>query len=236
MYFLRRQSLTMAGDGGLITLPSVSRTLPSESYPMRTMNLAALLILASPGYLAAATFTVSSTADSGPGTLRQAITDINTAANAADTIQFTVSSGSTITLASSLPAFSGASDITITGGASASYCTIDGASAYSILRFTNAGTSVNVSGLTFINGRAAAASGTQLRGGAIFHAATAETIMVANCHFEDNAAVYTTGATPDADGGAIYTGHNLTLTDCTFTENFVSSTVVDPPWTKTGLR
>jgi len=70
--------------------------------------LAALVPLARPAF--AATITVTSFADSGPGTLRQAIIDAN-ASVGPDTITFSVPG--TITLATALPALTGGS-ITIT--------------------------------------------------------------------------------------------------------------------------
>ena len=64
-----------------------------------------------------ATFLVDTVADSGPGSLRQAILDANSAAGA-DTIQFAVGTGAqTITPLSALPTVSGA--VTIDAGAAA---------------------------------------------------------------------------------------------------------------------
>ena len=60
--------------------------------------ITAMLILL-PEYLFATVFTVSSTADSGPGTLRQAITNANADVNTPHTINFSIAAGSTITLA-----------------------------------------------------------------------------------------------------------------------------------------
>lgn len=70
------------------------------------MRILAILLLFAPS-LSAATFTVSSSADSGPGTLRQAILDAN-ATPGRDQIVFTVTSVTATTL---LPAITDAVDI-----------------------------------------------------------------------------------------------------------------------------
>jgi predicted outer membrane repeat protein len=62
--------------------------------------------------VAAATFTVTNTNDAGPGSLRQALTDANTAAGA-DEIVFTVAPPATISLLTALPVIGG--PLTITG-------------------------------------------------------------------------------------------------------------------------
>ena len=82
----------------------------------RTCLLTALALLATFAPLAqsalAATFTVTSLADSGAGSLRAAITQAN-ASPGADTITFTVAG--TITVASSLPALTDQAGVTING-------------------------------------------------------------------------------------------------------------------------
>ena len=57
----------------------------------------------------AAVFTVTSGADMGPGSLRQAIADAATSTDADNTIRFLLPAGSTINLGTPLPPFSGAS-------------------------------------------------------------------------------------------------------------------------------
>jgi IPT/TIG domain/S-layer homology domain len=76
--------------------------------PLLTLALGLCLVSALP----AATFTVTSTADSGAGSLRQAITDANNAAGG-DTIAFNIAGGGvhTISLASGLPAITGVTTI-----------------------------------------------------------------------------------------------------------------------------
>ena len=74
--------------------------------------LIAVALTASVGAAHAATFTVSNTNDSGPGSLRQAVTDAN-AAPGRDDIVFTIVPPATISLLSELPAISG--PLTVTG-------------------------------------------------------------------------------------------------------------------------
>ena len=78
----------------------------------RLFGLAVLLLAA--GSLSAATFTVTSTADSGAGSLRQAILDANAMAGA-DTIEFNIAGSGvhTIVPATDYPAFT--QSVTIDG-------------------------------------------------------------------------------------------------------------------------
>src|SRR5215212_177595 len=78
--------------------------------------LMAAVVLASPAW--AATYTVTNNADSGTGSLRQAIIDADTTTGVADTINFATSvSGQTITLTSSqLPTITDGAGLTIDGG------------------------------------------------------------------------------------------------------------------------
>src|SRR6202035_3318898 len=71
-----------------------------------------LLLLAMSGLARAATFTVNTTADTGPGSLRAAITSANAAPTVVNNINFTVSG--TITLGSSLPAIANTSPGSLT--------------------------------------------------------------------------------------------------------------------------
>src|SRR5215208_3956091 len=76
----------------------------------------AAVVLASPAW--ADTYTVTNNADSGEGSLRQAIIDADTTTGVADTINFATSvSGQTITLTSSqLPTITDGAGLTIDGG------------------------------------------------------------------------------------------------------------------------
>jgi len=93
----------------------------------------AAVVLASPAW--AATYTVNTNADSGEGSLRQAIIDANTTTGVADTINFDPSlSGQTITLTSGqLPTIESQFDVaglTIDGGSAE--ITISGANQYGV--------------------------------------------------------------------------------------------------------
>ena len=80
---------------------------------VRTLGVSlALVLVLGRRSLAAATFTVTSTADSGAGTLRQAIIDANNAGGA-DTIAFNIAGSGvhTIALATPLPAITSAATI-----------------------------------------------------------------------------------------------------------------------------
>src|SRR5215207_4936397 len=93
------------------------------SYFMRLLSLLAwavlaasvmMVVLASPAW--AATYTVTNTADSGAGSLRQAIIDANTTTGVADTINFELGSAATITLTSAqLPTITDEAGLTIDG-------------------------------------------------------------------------------------------------------------------------
>src|SRR5215211_5487296 len=74
----------------------------------------AAVVLASPAW--AASLTVTNNADSGAGSLRQAIIDANATTGVADTINFDLGSSATITLTSSLPLITDGAGLTIDGG------------------------------------------------------------------------------------------------------------------------
>jgi predicted outer membrane repeat protein len=146
----------------------------------------------------AATFNVTTNADSGAGSLRQAILDANAAAGP-DDITFTAGLG-TITLTSEIPILD---DLTITGPA-----TISGGDATRIFYIDDAG-SVTLSGLTLQDGSSGAEGG-----GAIY--ADGDTDLV----IQDTTL---TGNTTDDNGGAIYfSGNSFILEDSVVTGNSAS--------------
>jgi predicted outer membrane repeat protein len=155
----------------------------------------------------AVTWTVTSTADSGTGTLRAAMLS----AVSGDTIQ--ISATGTITLASALPIMG--QSVTILGpGANA--LTISGAGQYGV--FAVNGPTVSFSGLTIANGRGL--GGSTGYGGAIL--IYGGTVTVNNCAFSGNSTTYS--------GGAIYNQGALTVTNSSFINNSVSSTPVGGQW------
>ena len=126
-----------------------------------------------------ATINVTSTADSGAGTLRQAITDLN-AQTGSHTITFTGLTG-TITLASVLPTLSRSMTIT---GPGLSNLTISGNNLYRVFVLGSATLTFNISGLTIANGRAASAYPGYI-GGGIYNpsSGSSSTLNVDSCYF-----------------------------------------------------
>lgn len=160
---------------------------------------AALMILFAVATSArAATCTVTSTADSGAGSLRACITG----AASGDMINFGTTG--TITLASSLPTIN--EDLTIQGPASGGVA-ISGANAYTV--FTIYSGTVSISGLTIANGVGLLSGGITYGGGVTIAGGT---VVVNDCAFTGNSA-------PGGYGAAIYTQAPLTVTNSVFTRN-----------------
>ena len=120
--------------------------------PLRRASavVACVLALASPGAVRAETFTVTSTNDSGPGSLRQAITSANASSDTSSTIVFSLPAGSTIVLSSQLPPVD--TPTLIFDATSGPGVTIDGSAAI----ITDSGPSANqvtFRSLSFTNGQ-----------------------------------------------------------------------------------
>ena len=152
--------------------------------------------------MANTTINVTSTSDSGAGTLRQAITDLN-AIVGSHTITFTGLTG-TITLASALPALT--KSMTITGPGLSSL-TISGNNLYRVFSI-NTGFTVSITDLTILNGKA---TGTYpaTYGGGIYNAGS--TLTVNNCTFN--------GCVATGIGAGIFTQGTTTVTNCSFVSN-----------------
>jgi hypothetical protein len=149
-------------------------------------------------------FTVSNLADSGRGSLRDAVAGAN-ANPGADVVQFRKGVSGTIALGS--PLFL-TSDLTIQGpGASA--VTLDGQGNTQLVS-VGAGTSVSVSGLTI-------ARGFGLLGGGIYNAGN---LTLTNVAFTNDRSGGPFGQGP-GNGGAIFndTGGTVTISSSTFTGN-----------------
>jgi Right handed beta helix region len=141
------------------------------------------------------TFSVSSLADSGLGSLRQAILDAN-ARTDNDTITFSVTGA--INLAGALPDLSTNIDIQ---GPGANLLTVrrDTGGDYRVFTVAS-GATVAISGLTLSNGLG--------DGGGI---ANAGTLNVKNAIFSGNSG---------GEGGGLYNSGTATVTACTFTGNY----------------
>jgi len=139
------------------------------------------------------TFSVSSLADSGLGSLRQAILYAN-AATGDDAIDFTVTG--TINLAGALPSLSTNIDIK---GPGANLLTVqhDSGDAYRIFT-VDSGAIVGISGLTVSNGQDSGIS-------------NAGTLTLSDATIRDNSA---------GEGGGLYNSGTATVTACTFTGNY----------------
>lgn len=187
----------------------------------------------------AATFTVTTTADSGVGSLRDAIMLGNSQGGANitfDTGVFSAAAPKTIQLQSALPDLNDVFTIT---GPGAKVLTIHGLdkqdpTSVRIFRVTTAG-SANISGLTLAGGRARGAQGTggvaptaggDGVGGAIFNSGS---LTVSDCYFADCRVDAGSGGGPDGSGspngavggnalgGAICSnGAALTVSRCAF--------------------
>ncbi len=140
--------------------------------------------------------TVTNLNDSGAGSLRQAISDANSAGSADIVFQSGVTG--TITLASALPAITGNTNL---AGPGAQRITISGAATYAVLDVPNAGTLVSLSGVTVANGNSASFAGGLNNNGLM---------TVENSAFSRN-----TGN----EGGGIFNGGTLVVEDSTLANN-----------------
>ena len=171
--------------------------------------------------VSAATFTVTNTNDSGPGSLRQAVLDAN-AAVTADTIVFDSSFNTprTITLASQIPISPTTTIDTLTIiGPGANLLTVSGNSAVRHFQ-TSSGDINSISGMTLANGNNAGSLGTP--GGSIN---SVSRLTLTNVNFTQNTA---------NTGGAIYTSGSgtansgvLIVIACVFTDNTTTGTNIN---------
>ena len=144
----------------------------------------AVVVLASPAW--AATSTVTNNADSGEGSLRQAIIDADTTTGVADTINFDLGSAASIPLTSAqLPTITDGAGLTIDGGSA--NIEINGQNTYRVFEVGN-GAKLTLSNLTVVHG---APDG---NGGAISN--SGGTLEVSNSTLSDNY--------PFGGGGAIF--------------------------------
>jgi hypothetical protein len=168
---------------------------------------------------------VTTTADSGVGSLRYAIGS----ANSGDAILFLLPAGSTIALASPI-GISG--NVSLAGPGAATPITISGGNAHQLFLIEGTAT---ISGLTLTQGKAAVPTSP---GGAIFNLGTltlandriggnTSTVSVVRAHHPGAAGIqrHPHCTTTFAQGGALYNDGTLIMTGTTFTGNFVLSNV-----------
>jgi hypothetical protein len=218
----------------------------------KSLAMSLLILISVAAHVTAATFTVTNTNNSGPGSLRQALTDSNNTAGS-DTIVFdpaVFSTPQTIQLANAIQIFPATGDsITITGPG-AHLLTIRGngvddgsgqifnrvgvphALSLSGMTLTNAGGSAvsnNFSGAQFsltVTNAAFVGNKNGFGGGGISNAAA---LTVTNCTFTDNVTSPSGGGSGSVGGGAIHSDTNdvtipVIITGSTFTNNLAGST------------
>ncbi len=199
----------------------------------------------------AATFDITSNADSGGGSLRSAIEDANVVPNTSHTFVFTAAypNGGTISLLSALPVIQ-VQNLTISGGNRSPI--ISGQDTHQIFRVDENNTDLEIIDLQLRNGHSDqyggciqdAANGSQtggtlratrvvfsgcsseatslVYGGAVYWQRASGNVVVSSSRFSSNyVRATTTGG--QSGGGAIYTRSNLTISDTLF-ENNGSST------------
>ena len=189
--------------------PAVFRVLRSSLVPARpprrarhhTFRCLPLEQLEERSVPSVVTFTVSSLADSGGGTLREAITMADQA-TASNSYVINIVTPGTITLESVLPDLS--RNITITGlGASTSTVQRDSVRSSPFRIFTvDAGETVNISGLTIARGNAGNGSGGGLD--------NSGTLTVSNSVFSSDSASFGGGLANESGGTATVSGSSFT--------------------------
>jgi hypothetical protein len=165
------------------------------------------------------TLTVTSSADSGPGSLRAEIA----AANSGDTIAFAAGVGE-ITLTSGELAIN--KNLTIQGPeyiSGGDSFTVDGVAGGSrVFEVDGAATKVTLNGLHIIDGAGVVAHGPSHvgdgEGGAFLNYGT---LTLSGCTLSNDTANSVNGGTGPFLGGAIYNAGTLTVSGCTLTNNSV---------------
>ena len=183
------------------------RTEHGPRRPRRAWALGLLALALLPGAARAANFSVTNTADTGAGSLRQAIAAAGASTDPADVITFDPAAfgatAQTITLTSGELA-GGVTGKTLTiVGPGRSRLAVSGGGASRVLEVT-AGT-VNASGMTLMNGATTTAGGGVL-------VDTGATLTLANVAVQNSTV---TGAF----GGGVYSSGALTMTDCVVSGN-----------------
>jgi predicted outer membrane repeat protein len=153
-------------------------------------------------------FAVTTAADSGPGSLRQAVLDAN-AAPGPDTITFNLPAPTNITLTGG-PI--GVTDSVAVVGPGAATLAVSGGDTTDIFTVTAPGLAVGLSGLTFEHGRSLNDAGAVT----VSNGSPASSLTLTGCVFSDNRTTFQGGAVRVAGPN---TAGTLTVTDCTFLRN-----------------
>lgn len=179
-----------------------------------TFGLFAVLFCFMPQHLSAATFVVTNTNDSGPGSLRQTIAE----AAPGDTITFATDlSGQTILLTT--PLFI-AKALTLDGSTLSTPITLSGNNQERVM-VIDVGATVRLTDLVIADGLARGDSTMSVQGGALL---TSGNVTLHRIYFRHNQVIGIDGAEDDsyytyAFGGAIYNSGNLTITQSIFDGN-----------------
>ena len=192
----------------------------------KALTLSMLILISSIMAATAATFTVTNTNDTGPGSLRQAVLDAN-AATSADTIVFDASFNEprTITLltAIALSPTTAADNLTITGPGT-NLLTITTSANISLFSNGNvnaAGDTVSISGLTLTNARHGAInnSGDLIVANVVFDSNTERGAIVNTTLGTANVTASLFNGNSSVFGGSINNDGTLTVSDSVFTAN-----------------
>jgi predicted outer membrane repeat protein len=217
---------TLSGSAGQVTFADGASTatviLTAINEPnnfLESSETVQLTLTAGPGYqpggssaatatIAANGYHVFSTADSGPGSLRQAFADAAAQGGASNITLDPALSGQTITLASEI-ALTDAEGVTLDATALPAGLTISGGGINRIFRISN-GANVTLRALTLTGGNINYPD----YGGAIYNIYS--TLTLERCTFMSNTASATLGGAIHNFGNG---NHPVTITRCTFTGN-----------------
>jgi hypothetical protein len=169
--------------------------------------------------IAPASVLVVSLADSGPGTLRNAIVTTNASSDSTNDIIFANGLHGTILLKSPLPAITNA--VTI-GGTTNAKVAIDGANDFQIFNVNGSSMDVNFTNLTLEFGNSVNIGGAKVRGGgAIYISDYSGTVKISNCIITHNRALGLSGATESSGigGGVFLSAGTLDITNSKITGN-----------------
>ena len=174
--------------------------------------LAAIVSLFHAAPVHGATFNFTNTADSGAGSLRQAIADAALPGNPGPDLIVPSGLGTASIALLSPIVIDDPGGVTVDATALASGATVDGGSDFHRLLEVRNGSSVVLRGLSLVNGGGDFISS----GGAISNAGS---LTLERCTLVGNIVVHSFSATSINEGGAIWNNGTLSLVRCTFSGN-----------------